>query len=154
MEAAYVEKAVNVRLELTAVENMPEDMSGPPMLRMAKWQLRTKHLAKKYKVGGTLVFLSPFPSSVDAIDFESEAVLGMASGIGVLGKDSALAFIKIVGSDWVASRIGIHEIGHLLGAWHIHNGIMAPYADANQYASEYSLQTIQQIQEYASHLPD
>lgn len=154
VETDYIESAVNVRLLPVLVVSIPEDMSGNAMVRMFKWQARTAALARQYKVGGTLVFLAPYPSSMNAIDFKWEGVLGMASGIGVLGQHNALAYVKVIGSDWFSTRIGIHEIGHLLGAPHTDGGIMQPYADGNQYAVAYSYESIEQIQEYVSHLPD
>lgn len=154
LSRAYLLHAVNVDLDLVAIAEMPFDMTGSPDERMVKWEAQTEKFRADNKLGTCLVYLDAFPSSVDSIDFGVEQILGMASGIGVAGNPDALAFIKVIGSDILASRVSTHEIGHLLGGEHTETGgILSQYADEVQLADRYSPFTIYQIEAYASTLP-
>jgi hypothetical protein len=124
------------------------------MERMVKWLTVTQEVREQNNAQMTLVFLESFPSSVNVIDFKWEDVLGMASGIGNVGNSESLAWIKVIGSDFISSRIAIHEIGHLLGATHSNfKGIMAPSVDYAQSCTELSAESIDQIQKVIQFLP-
>ena len=149
----YIYKAIPITFKKIDIVSIPQDMSGDPIERMNKWLLTTQNLSLQLGADFVFVSLSPFPSSINQIDFDTEQVVGMASGIGVLGSQPALCWAKIIGSDKVAARIAAHEIGHLLGAWHTEVGLMAPTVGAIQYSDEFSIDSIYQIKEYLNSLP-
>lgn len=150
----YIEESVNVSLDLVKVESIPEDMSGNIEVRLLKWQLRVEKLQEELKVGATIVFLSPFPLSLDNIDFQTEDVFGIVNDIGILGDNAATALVRMAGSDKVISRIAIHEIGHLMGATHTNGlGLMATYTDQIQCTDSYAPDSIAQIMDYVQYLP-
>lgn len=142
-------KTFSLRLKPVVVLSIPINASGDPFQRMDRWKAETKSVRENMRVGLTVVFIEPFPSSVDKIDFDVEQVFGMASDIGVLGNNDALAFTKMIGSNFVASRICIHEIGHIAGAWHTRSeGIMAQYANLNHFQVEFAPESIEQISHF------
>lgn len=97
----------------------------------------------------TVVLLEDFPDNIDTFDFEMEGIIGLASGIGVLGgPDPAGLLAKVMGSEQFMTRLLIHEIGHTLGAVHIAAGIMHPCACVNQYSDEFSLESTKEIKEH------
>lgn len=152
-KAFYLSK-FNLSIDIIDSISIPVDMTGDDTERMAKWQIATKASRESRGVGLTLVILSAYPSSVPSIEFANENVLGRASDIGNLGQIDSLAYVKIVGSAFVASRILIHEVGHLAGGFHTSDGgIMAPYAEQNQICTDFSATSKHQIETYISSLP-
>jgi len=151
--AAYIEKSVNVRLKVVAVLELVEEMTGDPERRVLKWQERTAQARERLNAGATVVFVEPYPLLND-IDFEAEQVYGVANGIGTLGNRDSLTWIKMAGSDRMISRIAVHEIGHLMGAWHTNGiGIMGQYTQQIQHSDAYAPYSIEQIKQYVSQLP-
>lgn len=141
--ALYVRRAVNVQLDLTADTVDSETIVGPVTYRLFRWMLKPWAMREEM----TLVFLPPMPLSDSGISMEEEGVIGLASAIGGLDKP-CLAYIKLYGGDSTATRVAIHEIGHILGATHGPTGIMQPTVEASQYSDAYSAETIEQIEAY------
>lgn len=153
--APYLLSKLNIRLSVAAVASIPEDMSGIPEVQIDKWLARTGLMRRLVRPDITLVFRSAFPTSMDAIDFETENVYGAVNRIGGLGQgdSNSLGYIRMVGSDEVVRRIALHEMGHLFGATHTRSGgLMYPAVQFIQYCDQYSVETIQEIQEYLSSL--
>ena len=149
----YIEQAVNVRLKMVAVLELAEEMTGAPEVRVTKWQARLEEYRNRLNVGATVVFVGAYPLLSD-IDFEAEQVYGVADGIGTLGNDDSLTWVKMAGSDKMITRIAIHEIGHLMGAWHTNGvGIMGQYTQQIQHSDAYAPYSIEQIKQYVSQLP-
>ena len=145
----YLKKRLNITLEIDMVVRSDEDMTGGFFERLTKWRQR----AEEYNSSdATIFFIEPYPSSNNFFDFDEESILGLASGLGVLGKEKCFTFVKVMGSEQFTTRITTHEIGHLLGAWHVDAGLMHPSASVNQYSDEYSMETIQQILKHLSSL--
>lgn len=144
---AYIETRADVKFTDFKTLYAPEPVQGTIIERWSQ-------LAKKAQELGatesdiTIILLEDYPDTVNAFNFDEEKMLGLASGIGVAGLQPSGAFIKVEGGPVFLSRIIIHELGHLLGAEHTDDGIMQPYANANQYCDEYSLFSLGQIQEH------
>jgi hypothetical protein len=143
--SAFLKKRFNVTLLITKIYPLDEEMSGPFFVRTMKWKIRADQLGVTDHADLTLFMMEPFPMENDFFDFREEGVMGLASGIGVLGLEPSHAFAKVVGSDQLTTRILIHEVGHLLGATHTDEGLMQPTVTANQYTDEYSLDSFFQI---------
>lgn len=151
----YFLSKLNLRLEVVATANIPEDMSGGPEEQLAKWLLRTQTIRRIAHPDITLVFRSAFPASLDAIDFETENVFGVVNRIGGLSQHDgeSIGYVRMVGSDDVTRRIATHELGHLFGAEHTNTGgLMFPAVQFIQYCDQFSVESIQQIQAYLSSL--
>lgn len=149
----YILEAVNVNLDLVLVEYIDHEMSGSPEEQMEKWKLVTKASRKEFSTGATIIMTSAYASSLPVVDYNSEQVLGLASGIGNLGDIDSVTYVKLVGNIVVSSRIITHEVGHLAGGSHIMGGILHPSAQAAQCSDKYLPETIEQIKSYVSTLP-
>lgn len=93
----------------------------------------------------TIIMTEDFPDNVDTFDMEEEGVLGLSSGIGVLGIQPSLIFAKVTGSHKFEQKLLEHEIGHCLGAEHVMEGIMAPAMSLGQYSDDYSVYSLEQM---------
>lgn len=150
LSSTYIDSAVKVRLKLIDAVDIKEEMTGDPHEQLLKWALRTSDLPA---VDVTIFALASYSPLSDHIDAESEGILGLASGIGVIGKEPCGAFSRIVGSDKLAAKVMTHEIGHLLGAHHIASGLMFPSMDIGQYMDAYSSESIREIETHLASLP-
>lgn len=150
----FLEKEFRLRLIPVAVARINHDMTGNWDERVEKWQIAVEGVRAKSNAQAVLVFISQFPTSVDYIDFEEENVLGIVNRIAAFGDSDALAIVKMVGSDKVAGRITLHELGHLLGAWHTPGlGIMAGSAQSAQHADSFAPVSIKEILHFVAGLP-
>jgi hypothetical protein len=141
----YLEKKLDVTFTIEKVILKSEQPDGTIEERWEKW-LEIAHAAGASKSDLTIILLESYPDNVDTFDFRSEGVIGLASGIGVLGSPAPAALLaKVMGSEKFMTRLLIHEIGHTLGATHIEEGIMHPCACINQYADELSINSLDQI---------
>lgn len=143
----YLKAAIPVDFKLVGVVSIPHDMSGSPEERLAKWQKATQTERVKSGADFVIVSLTPYPSSLQFIDFRAESVLGMANDFCSVKKKDSLAFAKLVGNDVISARLMAHEMGHLFGAFHdeAYEGLMAPWANQNQHADSFSQNSIDQM---------
>lgn len=144
--SAYLEKRVNVKLEVKRLAILSEDFSGGFFSRLYKARQRASDIGRGMDV--TLFFTAPYPKGEDIFHFPTEDILGIASGIGVIGKEPCWSLVKTMGSERFLTKIVIHEMGHLLGASHTHAGLMHANASVNQYSDEYSVESLDQIAEH------
>lgn len=151
--ASYIKEAVNMELVLVDTFAFADEMTGNPEERVAKWLLRTEALRRITSSQLIIVYTPSWPS-LNNINLEDELTFGCASGIGVLGRQPALAYVKEIPNRKTTARITIHEIGHLIGGTHTDGiGIMAANANSLQYQDAYSVGSIREIEEYLSQLP-
>lgn len=150
----HLYRVVNLRIVPIVFASMPHDMTGSWDERLGKWLKATNEMRKAHRVSGTVVFISAFPSSVDVIDFHEESVFGVVTEIGVLGRNDALALVKMAGSNRIVLRVTLHEIGHLLGAWHTSGmGLMADSTNSIQHADSFAPISIQQMKNHIEKMP-
>lgn len=144
----YLESEFNISFKIQNVFNAPTQPEGNLEERWGEWFNTAVRLGAA-KNDLSVILVETYPDNVDSFDFQTEGIIGLASGIGVLGGEGPAALIaKVMGSEQFMTRLLIHEIGHTLGAEHIEEGIMHPCACANQYTSEFSLASIKQIKEH------
>lgn len=143
-------KTLNVYLDLQSTYVIHEEMSGDSLIQLLKWAVRTSTLPQ---TDATIIALASYSPLADHVNIDAENTLGRASGIGILGKQPCGAFVRIVGSTKLASKVMAHEVGHLLGATHTQAGIMQPGMDVGQYADGLSEDSVNQIEQYLVSLP-
>lgn len=144
----YLEANFNVSFKVKTVLLTSKQPVGTIEERWGEWfGIASEMGAAKNDL--TVILVENYPDNVDTFDFKMEGVIGLATGIGVLGSPQPAGLIaKVMGSEQFMTRLLIHEIGHTLGAEHIEEGIMHPCACANQYADEFSIYSKQQIKEH------
>lgn len=148
-----LKKDFNLRLDIVSIVYSREEMSGEYPERVVKWQIATERARARFKPDATLVFTRPYPS-VGPVDFEEESTFGIVNAIGSFGSQDSLALIKVVDSPLLTFRVAIHEIGHLLGAWHTPGiGYMAGNLHSVQHADDFSAESKKQIQGHIEKLP-
>lgn len=141
---AYLEKRLDVKFKIEKIITTDKQPLGTIEERWMQWfDIAASLGAAKNDL--TVILLEDHPDNIDAFEFQQEGMIGLASGIGVLGIRPSALLAKVMGSEQFMTRILIHEIGHVLGGEHIEEGIMHPCACVNQYSDEYSLYTIAQI---------
>lgn len=151
--AKIFKRDLNVTLVIKARLRIQQDMLGSPEERLNKWIAITAQYVSKFRVDGTFVFVDAFPATSPHIQFESESVLGAASGLGVIGTCPSLAFARMIGSDRSISRIVMHEVGHLFGATHTNSGLMASSAQEVDLCDSFSYESLEQMKYFISMLP-
>lgn len=144
----YFESRFNVSFRIEKVLVSDKQPLGTIEERWETWFKTAVELGAA-KNDLTVILLENFPDNVDTFDFKMEGIIGLASGIGVLGGPQPAALLaKVLGGEKFMTRLLIHEIGHTLGATHIEEGIMHPCACVNQYSDEFSLASVAQIKEH------
>jgi hypothetical protein len=141
----YLESRLNVKFTIKKIILKSDQPNGTIEERWQEW-LEISHQAGASKNDLTVILLEDYPDNVDTFDFQTEGVIGLASGIGVLGGPAPAAILaKVMGSEKFMTKLLIHEVGHVLGAEHIEEGIMHPCACVNQYADELSIKSLDAI---------
>lgn len=91
-----------------------------PAQKIYSWK---KHLASHLDSKYDVVYL--FLPRQDIYAADGGLVLGYAQGIDIVGKiPNALAYSVVTGNSNWDSQMIFHEVGHLLGAKHSHQGVM------------------------------
>lgn len=141
---AYLERRLDVKFKIEKVITSDKQPLGTIEERWMQWfEIAGQLGAAKNDL--TVVFLEDHPDNIDTFDFEQEGMIGLASGIGVLGARPSAILAKVMGGEQFMTRVLIHEIGHVLGGQHVEEGIMHPCACVNQYSDEFSNFTLAQI---------
>lgn len=143
----YLESRLDVRFKIEKVILSKEKPEGTLEERWTEWLNIASRLGAP-KSDLAIILLEDYPDSVDTFDFQQEAILGLATGIGVLGVVPSALLAKVMGSEQFMTRLLTHEIGHVLGGVHIEEGIMHPCACVNQYSDELSHASLNQIKEH------
>lgn len=143
----YIESKIPVEFLIVNQFYSNEDVDGTIEERWEQWAgIAIKLGAAKSDL--TVIMLEPYPDNVNEFEFEEEQMAGLASGIGVIGIQPSAIFIKIMGGKKILTRLITHELGHVLGAKHIKEGLMQPSLQGIQYCDSYSLETIGQIRSH------
>lgn len=147
----YLEERLPINFKIENVIHSDEQPKGTLEERWQSW-FKIAYDLGTAKSDLTVILLEPFPAHVDSFDFQQEGVIGLASGLGVLGAIPSALIAKVMGSEQFLTRILIHEIGHVLGAEHIEEGLMHPCACVNQYSDELSQNSINQIKQHIANV--
>lgn len=150
--AKYYKKRLNINLTINKVIVQSKGVDGTFLQRVVKWLDAVPTLGVPDDTDGVLFFVDPFPVENDVFDFDEESIIGLATNLGVLGIQPCAAFVKNMGSEQFVSRVTIHEIGHLLGAQHVGEGLMHPNASVNQYSDELAIVSLDQIRQHLANL--
>jgi hypothetical protein len=140
----YLESELDLSFEIKNIILNREQPKGTVQERWQKW-LNISYSLETYKTDLTVILLEAFPNNVNSFDFREESMIGLATGLGILGVVPATVFAKVIGSEQFTTRVLIHEIGHVLGGEHVEEGIMHPCACVNQYSDALSHFSLQQM---------
>ena len=143
----FYESIFDVQFKIENVFHVINRPSGSLGERWTEW-LRMSSRLKPIEDGLLIILVESFPSNVDVFDFNQEVVLGMASGIGVLGISPCGLLVKVVGSQNFVSKLLIHEIGHTLGATHVNGGVMNATANEEMLSGTLNELTSDQIKRH------
>lgn len=141
---SYLERRLDVKFKIEKVFTTDKQPKGTIEERWISWFNTAGELGAA-RNDLTVILIEDHPDNIDTFDFEQEGMIGLASGIGVLGARPSALIAKVMGGEQFMTRVLIHEIGHVLGGTHVEEGIMHPCACVNQYSDEFSHFTLAQI---------